>query len=117
MIKTKRILGLKSVQIKVQLYDVGKTEFLVSKMLTQFNDDKSCQVKRNQSDFQNCKTGKRHVTSFVSNLVTYSFWLIFLGAWNCHEGCRIYCLPSCKSSCCKPGAKDYHPDMMPGNME
>lgn len=31
--------------------------------------------------------------------------------WECHKGCQQFCLPSCKKSCCRPGARDYSPSM------
>ena len=34
-------------------------------------------------------------------------------AWECHPGCRRFCLSSCKRSCCAPGAPSYTPDMFP----
>ncbi|CAH3194723.1 unnamed protein product [Porites evermanni] len=34
-------------------------------------------------------------------------------AWECHPGCRRFCLSSCKRSCCAPGAPNYTPDMFP----
>lgn len=32
--------------------------------------------------------------------------------WDCHRGCLRFCLPSCKKSCCQPGAKDFSPTMI-----
>lgn len=34
-------------------------------------------------------------------------------AWECHPGCKRFCLSSCKRSCCAPGAPNYTPDMFP----
>ncbi|XP_029193903.2 proline-rich protein 2-like [Acropora millepora] len=34
-------------------------------------------------------------------------------AWECHPGCKKFCLSSCKRSCCAPGAPNYSPDMFP----
>ncbi|XP_028409231.1 trithorax group protein osa-like isoform X2 [Dendronephthya gigantea] len=31
--------------------------------------------------------------------------------WACHAGCKKFCLPSCKRSCCAPGAEPYHQGM------
>lgn len=41
-------------------------------------------------------------------------YLFALGsAWECHPGCKRFCLSSCKRSCCAPGAPNYTPDMFP----
>lgn len=32
--------------------------------------------------------------------------------WECHRGCLQFCLPSCKKSCCQPGARDFTPAMI-----
>lgn len=34
-------------------------------------------------------------------------------AWECHPGCKRFCLSSCKRSCCAPGAPNYNPSMFP----
>ncbi|CAB4024424.1 Hypothetical predicted protein [Paramuricea clavata] len=31
--------------------------------------------------------------------------------WACHAGCKKFCLPSCKRSCCAAGAQPYHEGM------
>ena len=31
--------------------------------------------------------------------------------WACHAGCKKFCLPSCKRSCCAPGSQPYHDGM------
>ena len=31
--------------------------------------------------------------------------------WACHAGCKKFCLPSCKRSCCASGAEPYHEGM------
>ena len=42
-----------------------------------------------------------------------TFFSIVGSAWECHPGCRRFCLSSCKRSCCAPGAPNYTPDMFP----
>ncbi|XP_068743081.1 ras-associated and pleckstrin homology domains-containing protein 1-like [Montipora capricornis] len=38
---------------------------------------------------------------------------VLRSAWECHPGCKKFCLSSCKRSCCAPGAPNYSPDMFP----
>ena len=47
------------------------------------------------------------------SLTVVSFSLLAGQAWNCHPGCKKFCLPSCKRSCCAPGAPDYTPSQFP----
>lgn len=41
----------------------------------------------------------------------FSFNLDLGSAWECHPGCKRFCLSSCKRSCCMPGAPNYNPSM------
>ncbi|XP_032241291.2 vegetative cell wall protein gp1 [Nematostella vectensis] len=38
-------------------------------------------------------------------------------AWKCHPGCKKFCLPSCKRSCCLPNAPNYTPGQFPELMQ
>lgn len=32
-------------------------------------------------------------------------------SWSCHSGCKKFCLPSCKKSCCSAGSQTYQEGM------
>lgn len=54
-------------------------------------------------------TRKQCITSML--LIRFSFHLDLGSAWECHPGCKRFCLSSCKRSCCTPGAPNYDPSM------
>ena len=60
-----------------------------------------------------------HLTTYTDNVSlkypnsSINLYVYFLEAttWACHAGCKKFCLPSCKKSCCSSGAEPYHEGM------
>lgn len=51
---------------------------------------------------------------YTNHFFNHICFLPHLGsAWECHPGCKRFCLSSCKRSCCAPGAPNYSPAMFP----
>lgn len=47
------------------------------------------------------------------SVVIHSVNPVQRSAWECHPGCKRFCLSSCKRSCCALGAPNYSPAMFP----